>query len=158
MLGCVSEEVESVRDVSVDRLLVALIAVVFETDTGVVQSNHRTAMAGQVTALSFHLIADSVKQLREVLALSGHLMGLRNKAQHRLDCIVDSRDAYRVERLRLLCLVLCKIRLVSNDAQPLDMFPLQFHLNPLPYDHTPRLREARDCSERPLKARKQGQC
>ena len=143
---------------SVDRLLVALIAVVFETDTGVVQSNHCTAMAGQVTSQSFHTIADGVKQPREVLARSSHLMGLRNKAQHRLDCIVDSGDTYRVERLQPLRLVLCKIRLVSNDAQPLDVFPLQFHLSPLPYDHAPWTTGARDCSERPLQARKQGQC
>ena len=155
LLGCVSEEVEPIRDVSVDRLLIALIAVVFKTDAGVVQSNHGTAMAGQVTALSFHTIADGVKQLREVLARSGHLMGLRNKAQHRLDGIVDSRDTYRVERLGLLRLVLCKIRLVSNEAQPLDVFPLQFYVSPLPYGHTTQQRECQDRSENPLEARKQ---
>ncbi len=57
MHGCVSEEVEPVRDVPVDRLFVALVAVVFETDSGVIQSNHGTAMAGQVPALSSHTIA-----------------------------------------------------------------------------------------------------
>lgn len=85
-------------------------------------------------------------------------MGLRNKAQHRLDCIVDGRDAYRVERLRFLSLVLCKIRLVSNEAQPLDVFPLQLHESLFSYDQTTRQRECHDRSENPLEARKQWPC
>ena len=85
-------------------------------------------MTGQVTALSFYMIADSIKQLREILVWSSHLMDLRYKAQHRLNCIVDGRNAYCVEWFRVLRLILCKIRLVSNDTQPLDMFPFQFHM------------------------------
>lgn len=63
-------------------------------------------------------------------------MRLRNKAQHRLNCIVDGRDTYRIEWFRLLHLVFCKIRLISNDTQSLDMLPLQFHVSFLPCDHT----------------------
>ncbi|OKL47355.1 hypothetical protein BM477_06715 [Boudabousia marimammalium] len=158
MLGYVSEEVDTVRDASVDCLLGALITVVFKTDTGAVQSNHGTTMPGQGTTLGFHTIAKGAEQLRKVLARSGRLMVLRNKAQYQPDCIVDGLDAYRVEWFQLLRLVLSKIRMASNDSQPLDVLPFQFHVTFHPYDHTSKQREYQDHSETPIRARKQVQC